>query len=136
MDAKAEKIALFRYGLVATLVLEKLPHGELIRRARELAEREYDIPFSDRRHVAVDTLMHWAARYRAGGLEALAPRPRSDRGKARVIPPQLAQLIERLKRENPHRNGTTLLRELALISDDGEAPISESSLYRFLKKQG
>ena len=31
MDAKAEKIALFRYGLVATLVLEKLPRGELIR---------------------------------------------------------------------------------------------------------
>jgi transposase InsO family protein len=48
----------------------------------------------------------------------------------------LAQLIERLKRENPHRNGTALLRELALISDDGVAPISESSLYRFLKKRG
>ena len=37
MDAKAEKIALFRYGLIATLVLEKLPRGEMIRRARELA---------------------------------------------------------------------------------------------------
>jgi putative transposase len=136
MDAKAEKIALFRYGLIATLVLESLPRGELIRRARELAEREYDIPFSDRRRVAVDTLMHWATRYRSGGLEALAPQPRSDRGKPRVIPPQLAQLIERLRRENPHRNGTTLLRELALISEDGVAPISESSLYRFLKKRG
>jgi hypothetical protein len=53
-----------------------------------------------------------------------------------VIPPQLAQLIERLKRENPHRNGTTLLRELALVSEAGAAPLSESSLYRFLKKQG
>jgi len=28
----------------------------------------------------------------------------------------LADLIERLKRENPHRTGTTLLRELALSS--------------------
>src|SRR5437870_2151298 len=136
MDAKAEKIALFRYGLVATLVLEKLPRGELIRRARELAEHEYDIPFSDRRRVCVDTLLHWAVRYRTGGLEALAPQPRSDRGKPRVIPPPLAQLIERLKRENPHRNGTTLLRELALVSEDGTVPLSESSLYRFLKKNG
>jgi transposase InsO family protein len=136
MDAKAEKIALFRYGLIATLVLEKLPHGEMIRRARELAEHEYDIPFSDRRHVSVETLLHWAARYRNGGLEALGPQPRSDRGKPRVISPQLAQLIERLKRENPHRNGTTLLRELALVSEDGTAPLSESSLYRFLKKNG
>src|SRR5213593_1222463 len=136
MEAKAEKIALFRYGLIATLVLEKLPRGEMIRRARELAEHEYDIPFSDRRHVSVETLLHWAARYRNGGLEALGPQPRSDRGKPRVISPQLAQLIERLKRENPHRNGTTLLRELALVSEDGTAPLSESSLYRFLKKQG
>jgi putative transposase len=136
MDAKAEKIALFRYGLIATLVLEKLPRGEMIRRARELAEHEYDIPFSDRRHVSVETLLQWAARYRNGGLDALAPQPRSDRGKPRVISPQLAQLIERLKRENPHRNGTTLLRELALVSEDGTAPLSESSLYRFLKTIG
>src|SRR5262245_17564986 len=35
MDSKSEKIALFRYGLIATLVLEKLPRGELIRRALE-----------------------------------------------------------------------------------------------------
>src|SRR5213080_3150475 len=136
MEAKAEKIALFRYGLIAALVLEKLPRGEMIRRARELAEHDYDIPFSDRRHVSVETLLHWAVRYRTGGLEALAPQPRSDRGKPRVISPQLAQLIERLKRENPHRNGTTLLRELALVSEDGMAPLSESSLYRFLKKHG
>ena len=136
MDSKAEKIALFRYGLIATLVLERLPRGELIRRARELAEHDYDIPFSDRRRIGVDTLLHWAVRYRTGGLEALAPQRRSDRGKSRVVTPQLAQLIERLKRENPHRNGTTLLRELALVAEDGTTPLSESSLYRFLKKQG
>src|SRR5438105_2155442 len=94
MDGKAERIALFRYGLIATLVLEKLPRGEMIRRARELAEHDYDIPFSDRRHISVETLLHWAARYRTGGLEALAPQPRSDRGKPRVIPPPLAQAIE------------------------------------------
>jgi hypothetical protein len=33
MDAKAEKVALFRYGLIAPLVLEALPRGELTRRA-------------------------------------------------------------------------------------------------------
>src|SRR2546426_12284321 len=108
MDAKAEKIALFRYGLVATLVLEKLPRGELIRRARELAEHEYDIPFSDRRRGCVDTLLHWAVRYRTGGLEAFAPPPRSECGKTRGIPATLGELIEGVKRENPHRNGTTL----------------------------
>src|SRR5271157_4347713 len=103
MDAKAEKLALFRYGLVAPLVLEALPRGELTRRAQEMAARHYDIPGSQRISVSVDTLLDWALRYRTGGFEALAPKPRQDRGHSRAPTPQLAGLIERLKRENPHR---------------------------------
>jgi putative transposase len=136
MDAKAEKIALFRYGLIAPLVLEPLPRGELTRRAEEIAARHYDIPASQRTSVSVDTLLDWALRYRNGGFEALAPQPRQDRGQSRAITPQLADLIERLKRENPHRTGTTLLRELALSSGQNEPAISASTLYRFLKQRG
>src|SRR6266699_1500690 len=111
-DPKSEKIALFRYGLIATLVLERLSRGELMRRVRELAALHYEIPFSERTTISVGTLLKWAGRYRKGGLDALSPKRRKDRGVNRVISPQLAQLIERLKRENPHRTGTTLLREL------------------------
>src|SRR5712691_5929564 len=136
-DPKSEKVALFRYGLIATLVLETLSRGELMRRARELASLRYDIPSSGRNSVSVATLLKWARRYRKGGLEALGTNRRKDRGRSRVIDPQLAQLIERLKRENPHRTGTTLLKELALSSDDPSSPpLSAASLYRFLKEQG
>ena len=136
MDAKAEKIALFRYGVVASLVLEPLPRGELTRRAQEIAARHFDIPASKRTSISEDTLLDWALRYRNGGFEALAPQPRRDRGKSRTITPQLANLIERLKRENPHRTGTTLLRELALSVRQDKAGISASTLYRFLKQRG
>jgi putative transposase len=136
MDAKAEKLALFRYGLIAPLVLEPLARGELTQRAEEIASRPYDIPDSKRRAVSVDTLLEWAKRYRNGGFEALAPKPRQDRGQPRAITPQLAGLIERLKRENPHRTGMTLLRELALSSGKDEPPLSASTLYRFLKQRG
>jgi putative transposase len=140
MDAKAEKLALFRYGLIAPLVLETLPRGELTRRAEEIAARQYDIPDSQRISVSVDTLLEWALRYRKGGFDALAPKPRQDRGQSRAITPQLADLIERLKRENPHRTGMTLLRELALTSEQngapGESGLSASTLYRFLKQRG
>jgi len=81
MDAKAEKLALFRYGLVAPLVLEALPRGELTRRAQEIAARHYDIPDSKRISVSVDTLLDWALRYRTGGFEAVAvwiPPDRSE----------------------------------------------------------
>ena len=136
MESQAEKIALFRYGLIAPLVLEPLPRGELTRRAQEIATRHYEIPGSQRTSVTVDTLLDWALRYRRAGFEALAPQPRQDRGQSRTISPQLADLIERLKRENPHRTGTTLLRELALVSGQGTAGLSASTLYRFLQQRG
>src|ERR1700746_726664 len=98
MDAKAEKIALFRYGLIAPLVLEELPRGELTRRAEEIAARQYEIPGSQRTSISVDTLLDWALRYRNGGFEALATQPRLDRGKSRKINTQVAGLLERVKR--------------------------------------
>jgi putative transposase len=134
MDAKDEKIALFRYGLIAPLVIEALPRGEMMRRARDLAAHEHEIPYSNRTQVSVETLLIWARRYRLDGFSALAPKSRCDSGVSRVIPPQLAQLIERLKRENPHRTAATLLRELALSSGSDTPPISAASLYRFLKE--
>jgi len=136
MDAKAERLALFRYGLIAPLVLEALPHGELTQRAREIASRTYVIPGSARTAVSVDTLLAWAQRYRSGGFETLAPKARQDRGHSQALTAQLADLIERLKCENPHRSGATLLRELALSAGPQAPAVSASTLYRFLKQRG
>jgi len=94
MDARAEKIALFRHALIAPLLLEILPRGELTRRAEEIAARKYEIPYSERTSLSVDTLLDWVLRYRRGGFPALAPKQRCDRGQSRVVPQQLAELIE------------------------------------------
>ena len=136
MDEKSEKIALFRYALVAPLVLEALPRGELTRRAEEIAARLYEIPYSSRRAVSVDTLLNWVLRYRREGLEGLARKARQDRGQARVIDAQTAALIERLKRENPHRTAAALLRQLASSSSQDQARLSASTLNRFLRERG
>ena len=135
-DDKAEEIALFRYGLIAPLVLETLPRGELTRRAQEIAARLYDIPNSTRRQVTVDTLLEWTLRYRRNGLAALHPKQRLDRGQQRVVAPETATLIERLKRANPHRTGTSLLRQLAPANEHGKTELSASTLYRFLRARG
>jgi putative transposase len=136
MDDKAEKIALFRYGLIAPLVLETLPRGELTRRAQEVAARLYDIPYSTRRQVCVDTLLEWTLRYRRNGLAALHPKPRQDRGQLRAITPETAMLIERLKRESPSRTGAALLNHLALADENKQVDLSPSTLYRFLRARG
>src|SRR5438309_11762236 len=84
MDDKAEKVALFRYGLIAPLVLETLPRGELTRRAQQIAARLYDIPHSGRRQVSVDTLLDWTLRYRRNGLPRC--RPNRDRTAGKPAP--------------------------------------------------
>ena len=43
------------------------------------------------------------------------PKTRNDRGQLRAIDDATASLIERLKRENPHRTGTALLQQLAIL---------------------
>jgi transposase InsO family protein len=137
MDNKVEKIALFRYGLIASLVLETLPRGELTRRAQEIASRTYVIPFSSRSHVSVDTLLEWTLSYRRNGLPGLQPKTRNDCGQLRAINDATASLIERLKRENPHRTGTALLHQLSMAADNQQpTQISPSTLYRFLRTRG
>jgi putative transposase len=147
MDNKAEQIALFRYGLIAPLVLETLPRGELTRRAQEVASRLYDMPHSKRRQFSVDTLLEWTLCYRREGLDGLTPKTRKDRGQMRALTAETAKLIEKLKRENPSRTGVSLLQQLALessASSSSQQPpstptpteVSPSTLYRFLRANG
>src|SRR5437879_895573 len=84
----------------------------------------------------MDTLLDWTLRYRRNGLAALTPKPRQDRGPARAVAPEVATLIERLKRENPHRTGAALLRELAVANERNQAGLSASTLYRFRRARG
>jgi len=95
--------------------------AKLTGRVHEIAPRLYDIPHSTRSRVSVDTLLEWPLRYRR-------ERP------PRVIPDATAALIERLKRESPHRTGTALLNHLAMAGDPAE--VSPSTLYRFLRSRG
>src|SRR2546430_3795953 len=74
MDTKSEKLALFRYGLIASLVIERLPRGELTRRAQEIAARTYAIPHSKRTAVSVVTRLALGMRHRHGGFGTMGPQ--------------------------------------------------------------
>jgi putative transposase len=61
------------------------------------------------------TLRRWLAAYRAGGLAALARRPRSDRG-TRRMPPELQLLIEGLALRRPPPTIATVHRQAAQVA--------------------
>ena len=131
------EVALFRYGVIADLV--HLPPGTkgLYRRIEEKAEMAYTIPGSTRRHVAPETIRHWLKRYRAGGFDALLPKPRADRGRSRTLPPQAVERLLAIKEANPALSVRLVIREaLAGEAMPPDLTLAPSTVHRLLSRHG
>ena len=83
-----ETIALFRHGLIGELAIRAglLDHGERSEELRRLSEQRVRPPGSDTtRCYSVATLERWLYAFKKGGLAALTPRARGDRGRGRDL---------------------------------------------------
>lgn len=106
------EVALFRYGLVREAADPALSKAERGRLVRALVAREHAGPDGRPVRVARTTLDDWIRAYRAGGFEALAPRPRKVplRTAAAVL-----ELAFALKREQRDRTAAQV-REIMLAA--------------------
>ncbi len=115
-DGRRE-IGLFRYALVrdpADAALSKAERGRLV---RAVCEREHVGPDGRLVRIGRTTLDRWIRAYRAGGFEALVPRPRVL---APRTPAELLELAFALKRERLERTAAQV-REIMLAAG-GPAP--------------
>ena len=133
-DDLHQAIALFRYGVIADLV--HLPAGTPGTGAmmRAKAERSYAIPGSDRTRVAAETMRGWITDYRRGGFEALYPKPRTDRGKPRRLPGEVAERLIALKSENPGWSVRIIIE--AAHREGIDHPLASSTVHRLLAREG
>jgi len=134
-EQRRREIQEFRYALIAELTNPYLEHGELKRLIREKADREYDIPYSQRKHISEECIRNWLKKFRKYGKEGLLPKKRSDWRDCRSMSPQEAsQLIQYLE-EHPELTATRCLIELQrqgkIISS-----VSSSSLSRLVRASG
>ena len=133
-----EQIALFRYGLIAELDRPSPDEGrKLYARLKEKAKKSYCIPGSRRTSVAVETLRDWLDLYRAGGFDALKPKPRKDIGSARAIPQDVTDLLVSLK--DAHRDwSVTMVIEAAQKENEAAraATLPLSTVHRLLSRAG
>jgi hypothetical protein len=94
MDEKTrERIALFRFSVIGSLISGELCRGDLKRRIRELSERRYTIPGSCRCRIAYGTIEDWLYAYRAKSIDGLKPKARSDSGSVRKLAHDVADAI-------------------------------------------
>jgi putative transposase len=129
-------VALFRYSVLGPLVSRaELQRGELKATLRELAARHYDIPGSRNSLVSEKTIEAWYYAWRRGGIDALTPKVRSDRGQSKLDPAVQAAILA-AKRQNPRRSIRTIRR---LLERQGMVPkdtLSRSAIHRLLQAHG
>ena len=133
----AEAIALFRAEIVGSLVRRELEHGDLRRAFTEASQQRFRPPRSHGpRSYSASTLERWYYAYKAHGLEALRPKPRSDRGRGRELAPELRTLLIEIRREHPHVSVPTILDTLVADGRLTKGAVHASTVRRFYAEQG
>ena len=133
----AEAVALFRSEIVGALTRRELDRGELADALLELSKQRFRPPgakFS--KTFSLATLERWHYAYRAGGLDALKPAPRSDRGRCQELTDEQRQLLLDIREEHPAASVPVILRTLVAEGRLEPDAISASSVRRFYQEQG
>jgi len=133
----SEQIALFRYGIIADFVHFVPGTKGLYAQIRKKAAAEYAIPGSRRTRVAEETIRSWLKKYRKIGFDGLLPKIRTDRGKPRKLPLEVADVLLATKEKEPELTVPLTIkkaRQTGAIPDDIRLP--ESTVYKLLARHG
>ena len=133
----AEAVALFRASIVGAIVQRDMSRGELAVALRTIAACRYRPPGSRvAKQFSLATLERWFYAYRRGGLEALRPAPRSDRGRARDLTPEQRQLLLDIRREHPTASVPLIIRTLVADGRLGKDAVSATTVLRLYREAG
>lgn len=129
-------VALFRFGVLGSLISRvDLPRGELKATLLELAARDYAIPGSRNSRLSEKTIEAWYYAWCRGGIEALEPKARSDRGQSKIAP-EVQEAILAAKRENPRRSIDVICRLLQSRGTVATGELKRSAVHRLLQAHG
>lgn len=128
--------ALFRLSVLGPLASrDRLERGELKRLLRELSTQSYAIPNSRKVFLSEKTIEGWYYAWKRDGIEALTPKPRSDRGLSKMSG-AIQDAVCAAKKENPGRS-LRIIRQVVCASGlPGATKLSRSSIHRLLQTQG
>jgi len=127
---------LFRLSVLGPLISrERLERGELQQIIRDLAEREYAIPGTRRRHLGEKTIQGWYYTWRRQGMAGLVPQARQDRGQSKLAP-TIQEAILTAKRDNPRRSIRQIQHLLEAAGTVARDSLSRSTIHRLLQRHG
>lgn len=131
-----EKVALFRYGIIAELIGRVLAPREKEKLLCAVADKEWCVPGSRRTRIGRSTVRDWIELYQTHGFEGLKPGRRADTGRSRAIPEEVQELLLKLRAERPNASLDSLIRAVHLSGRVAPAlRLSRSSVHRFFAAQ-
>ena len=133
-DERRLTIASFRYRVIADAI-ETLGEGVSAALERSAATTYLD---QDGREVepSLRTLWRWLETYREGGLLALRPKTRTDRGRLRAFSTEVLEAAAKLRRENEQRPTKTIIDILERKQVVGKGALARATLDRHLDHMG
>lgn len=133
MSKSIHPLALFRLMILGPLTSRAdIQYGEIRNIARELALKPYNIPGSKRTYISKDSILRWYYQWKRGGVEALEPLLRSDRGSTNLTP-KLQERIIQLKQEKPSRSINTIINVIEREGLVSKGKLARSSVHRYLQ---
>lgn len=133
----AEKVALYRASIIGGLTLRELDRGQLATELESLSKQRFCPPRSHgARCYGVSTLERWYYKYKQGGLDALTPKTRSDKGRGRVLGDELRTLLLGIRDEHPSASVALIRRTLIADGRLDRDALTETTLRRFYKEHG
>jgi transposase InsO family protein len=126
------EVAHFRFALIAPVVQGLFPDASASAYYRRVTESPIVKPDGSSFAYKPKTLEKWAASYKKGGMDALLPNERSDKGSTRVLSDVAIEEIYRIKEKYPRLNAT-MIHQLLVRDAFIPATVSVAAVQRFVR---
>ncbi|WPC39760.1 DDE-type integrase/transposase/recombinase [Clostridium sp. JS66] len=130
----SQKIALFRYSLIAPIITNTFTQSSVKEYLSEIAAKSYTMPNGGRKEYSPATIKGWLTLYRKHGIDGLYPKTRDDKGCSRKISQETKQFIINCKINSPKKTAKHIYHEVIAKGFENENNISLSTITRFIKQ--
>lgn len=127
------EVAQFRFALIAPVIQGLFPDASATAYYKRVTASPLTLPDGSTVSYSYKTLEKWKSQYKIGGLDALMPNTRSDKGLSRALNEEAIAEIYRIKLEHPRMNATQVYEHLVRESFI-PANVSVDSVQRFIRR--
>lgn len=134
-DNERQKIALFRYGIIAPAVSGTYDESLSLKGFfRDASKKVYTNPREEDTMISAATIERWYYAYMDSGFDALLPKRRTDTGKSRKLDSDITEQINFLKTEYPRIPATLIHQKLIENGTIKKGTVSLSTINRYVNR--